>query len=112
MGEQVYFEKGLSGVGSWGVSWEDGIWSGRRWGMRTRIVAVSAAEVRDVRVVPRRPTPERWSRDALQALRATPQAWGVVERQGVVEPQVIPRAVQGGAGVSPCPPKTAWGGGR
>eukprot|EP00969_Alexandrium_andersonii_P285627 12628105-Alexandrium_andersonii.AAC.1 len=55
--------------------WESGIWLGRRWGTASHIVAISPAEVREVRAVARRPLSGRWSREELQNLRAAPWAW-------------------------------------
>eukprot|EP00969_Alexandrium_andersonii_P077610 3423121-Alexandrium_andersonii.AAC.1 len=52
--------------------WEPGTWLGRCWGSASHIVAVSAAEVRGVRAVARRPLGKRWSREVLQGLVSVP----------------------------------------
>ena len=60
------------------------------------VVAVPG-EVREVRAVARRPFPERWSREELQALRATPWAWTCPEEVAAERVAVIPHAPAVGA---------------
>ena len=63
----------------------------------THIVAVSAGEVVEVRAVARRPLMERWSREELEALRATPWAWKCPEGAVAGEAHVIPHMPAAGA---------------
>ena len=51
--------------------WAEGIWLGRRWGTISHRVAIGN-EVIEVRAVQRRPLPERWSKEALEQIRAVP----------------------------------------
>ena len=105
-GERVHYKRRVDA--SLGARWEDGIWLGRRWGTMTHIVAVSADEVVEVRAVARRPFLERWSREELQALKATPWAWKCPERAAAGEAEVIPHAPA--AGEIPARPvqKSQW----
>ena len=54
----------------------------------------------------RRPVPERWSREILQELRATPWAWRSPQEEGQGPPQVIPH-VEPLEPVPPPPPRPA-----
>ena len=73
-GEQVWYKKKRGSVGDLDSQWGEGIWVGRRWGTVTNLILTSegALEARDIR---RRPDPEKWSRQAIEAVRATPWCW-------------------------------------
>ena len=51
--------------------WVPGLWLGRKWGSITHLVATPAGVV-EVRAVQSRPAPERWDKEELSQLRATP----------------------------------------
>jgi hypothetical protein len=72
--------------------WRPGIWLGRTWGSISHRVATSATEVVEARAVHRVPKTERWDRDALNNIQATPWQWTVPE--GGPAPMVVigPRA--------------------
>eukprot|EP00969_Alexandrium_andersonii_P066536 2933161-Alexandrium_andersonii.AAC.1 len=85
--------------------WAPGTWLGRRWGSASHIVSVSAAEVRSVRAVARRPLAERWSREVLQGLLSVPWVWRAESTPADGgPPQVIPRVPQEAAAPPPRPP--------
>jgi hypothetical protein len=51
--------------------WSEGVWLGRKWGTTIHRIGVGDV-VREVRATQRRPLVERWCRDALSSIRATP----------------------------------------
>ena len=62
--------------------WEPGVWLGRTWGTISNRIAKSDKEVVEVRAVHRVPQVERWSRDDLNNLKATPWQWTATEESG------------------------------
>ena len=55
--------------------WRPGVWLGRQWGSPTHIVySAEDEQVHYVRAVQRRPVTDRWSLEAIQAVKAVPPA--------------------------------------
>ncbi len=54
--------------------WAPGLWRGRKWGSISHLVATPGGVV-EVRAVQRRPATERWSKDELSQVHATP--WNI-----------------------------------
>ena len=73
-------------------------------------MAVSDHEVREVRAVARRPVRERWSREALEQLRALPWAWQAAPPHGGGGPPAVIPHVPSAGGSSPPPPRATAAG--
>ena len=68
--------------------WEEGIWLGRKWGSMVHFIGMGR-EVVEARAVQRKPKEERWNKDLLQNLLASPWCNPVpLEDQRV--PEVLP----------------------
>ena len=70
--------------------WKPGYWLGRTWGSISHRIAPSARTVVECRAVHRVPLEERWDREGLNGLQATPWQWAVPEAEpAATEPAVI-----------------------
>jgi hypothetical protein len=85
--------------------WKTGYWLGRTWGSISHRIATSATTVVESRAVHRVPLQERWDREGLNGMQATPWQWSVPEgEQAATEPAVIaPRSAEERANDQPRP---------
>ena len=86
--------------------WATGTYLGQKWGTTVHIIAVSPLEVIEVRSVMRKTTSERWDREAVESLCATPWCWHVrpadMEADQV---RVIPYSPEGVDAIPPPRPR-------
>ena len=84
--------------------WRAGIWLGRRWGSSVHIVYdAQDGTVHHIRAVQRRPLPERWSLEAVQAAAAVPGMLRQPATAGEPEPLEILPPVEDPAQAVPPP---------
>ncbi len=76
--------------------WRTGYWLGRTWGSITHRIATSSKTVVESRAVHRVPKQERWDREGLNGVQASPWQWAVPEEEPeAAEPVVVaPRSAQ------------------
>ena len=75
-GERLLWRKRQSAIHNTDLNgrYLDGIWLGKRWGTHTHLVW-TGTEVVEVYAFQRLPLDERWSREQLEAVTATPWNW-------------------------------------
>jgi hypothetical protein len=85
--------------------WRTGYWLGRTWGSISHRIATSSKTVVESRAVHRVPKQERWDREGLNGVQATPWQWAVPEEEPeAAEPVVIaPRSAEERANDQPRP---------
>ena len=87
-GEQVLYRKRKSALRDLETHWLPATWLGRRWGNHTHILWDGSKTI-EAYAAQRRPKEERWSKEILQAITATPWNWTPADA-GRVQPHVIP----------------------
>ena len=72
-GERVWYKR-REQSGDLSSRWGGGVWVGRRWGSIANIIITEegALEARNIR---RRPDGEKWSKEVVENIRATPWCW-------------------------------------
>ena len=89
IGECIYYRKRKSATRDLETRWLPGVWLGRRWSTYTHLVFTDG-QVIEVYAVQRRPKNERWSREAIDEVKAYPWDWKPIEIE-----QGIPTAIPG-----------------
>ena len=89
IGEQVMFRKRKSALKDLESHWMPGTWLGRRWGTYTHIIW-NGEKALEAYAVQRLPKENRWDKDILQKITATPWNWNPTDQERMQEVHVIP----------------------
>ena len=88
-GESVYYKLGEDQVSDLDARWASGTWLGKRWKSTEHLVHTAGGMIK-CRAVKRRPLENRWDREEVEAIVATPWRPNPSSDEGKAEARVLP----------------------